>query len=79
MHRASFFFRPLSASIRSPLLSTNRRRFPAPIRTMASEQPAAGTHKDPVTGEMISKTSAYFILFINPALIAHLNSPHTAS
>lgn len=78
MHRA-FFFRPLSTSIRSPLLSKNRRRFPALARTMASEQPSTGTHKDPVTGEMISKTSAHFIAFTNPVLIAHLGSPHTAS
>ena len=46
---------------------------------MASEQPSTGTHKDPVTGEMISKTSAHFIAFTNPVLIAHLGSPHTAS
>ena len=79
MHRASFF-RPLSVSIRSPLLPKDCRRFPALARTMASEQPPAGTHKDPVTGEMISKTSAHFITsFIDPVLIAHLNSPHTAS
>ena len=60
MYRVSFFFSPLSASIRSPLLSKNRHPFPALIRAMASEQPTAGTHKDPVTGEMISKTSAHF-------------------
>ena len=80
MHRASFFFKPLSASIRSPLLSKDRRRFSALARTMASEQPPAGTHKDPVTGEMISKTSAHFIIsLVNPVLIPYFNSFHTAS
>jgi len=74
------FFRPLLVLIRSPLLSKDRRRFPALARTMASEQPPAGTHKDPVTGEMISKTSAHFTTsFISPILIVHPNTPHTAN
>lgn len=60
MPKASFFFRPLSASIRSPFLFQNRPQLPALARTMASEQPTVGLqHKDPVTGEMISKTSAH--------------------
>ena len=47
---------------------------------MASEQPPAGTHKDPVTGEMISKTSAHFVISLtNPVLITNLNPPYTGS
>ena len=80
MHRTPFLFKPLSVLIRSPLPPKSRPHFPASARTMASEQPPAGTHKDPVTGEMISKTSVHFItLFMNSILIAHVNSPHTAS
>ena len=73
MHRASFF-RPLSTSIRSPFLSKNCPRLPTLARKMASEQPAVGLHKDPVTGEMISKTSAHFVIsFANPVLTSHSN------
>jgi len=78
MHRAPFFFKPLSVLIRSPLPPKTRPHFPALARTMASEQPPAGTHKDPVTGEMISKTSAHFVTsFINPVLIAPQLTPHS--
>ena len=79
MYRTSFF-RPLSAAIRSPLLSKDHRNFPALARTMASEQTSAGTHKDPVTGEMISKTSVHFIIsFANQVLIVRFNISRTVS
>lgn len=52
--------RPLS-HLKSPVhIQIARPNHIAPVnhflfRNMASETPAAGTHKDPVTGEMISK------------------------
>lgn len=36
---------------------------------MSSEQTTAGTHKDPVTGEMISKTFVVFYCFVFRVLI----------
>lgn len=53
MHRV---IRPhLPGLRRFPHSSLHRPRpLPSPLRTMSTE--AAGTHKDPITGELISKT-----------------------